>query len=477
MGPIVLRRLLLLGLAAGAVAWLERPAAAEEETRRARAEVNAALVCEALDKAQWFFDANRSGRDAADGNVFPWRGPALVHDGEAVGRDLSGGFFDAGDHVKFGLPQSTAAATLALAYQTFGEAFARLPHERTLPTLRHFADYLMKTVESEERIYHQVGDADYDHAWWGPPEKREAQPKRHGGRPRPVWNDTGADVAGATAAHLALMHQILRAREPQLAQRCLAKARQAFAYARAHPRTTTGKGAYGTAYYPSSDWRDDFAFGGAALYLATGERQFLEAAEGCGLPLEVTSPPNWDSTHFYAYLLLYRATRAERYRAALVRAVESHLRAVRDNGLAFYHDHGWGTLRHAMGMAFAVALVHRELGGSERQLHFVEQQVRYLLGDNEFEMSFVIGVGRRWPLHPHHRGAHTDPAQGPGRMVHELTGAMVGGPEYVGGERFVFEDSAANVISNEVAIDYQANCVAALAGYVAIAGLDCKAGR
>ena len=433
----------------------------------AAAEATDSLVREALQKSVLLFDANRSGPEAGEGNAFPWRRACFVHDGEAIGRDLSGGFHDSGDHVKFGLPQASSAARLALAFELFREAFDPATERRILAHLRHFADYLMKTVESPNVIYHQVGDADFDHAYWGRPEDQEAQPQRRGGRPRPLFKDTGADVAGCAAAYLALLAGIVRETDAPYAARCLGKAREAFEYAEAHRTTTTGKGAFGRTYYASSDWRDDFALAGAALFLATGERTYVEKVERLGLPLDSVSPPHWDSSHSLAYYLLFKATGKEKYREALSRAVESHLRAVRPNGLAFYDDHTWGTLRYSTGMAFSAAICAREFGGSKYR-DFVRGQVEYLLGRNEFGLSFMIGVGARWPQHPHHRASHTSPSDPQNRMLHELTGAMVGGPEHLGDARFAFRDSVENYISSEVSLDYQANCVGALAGLIAI---------
>jgi len=52
-----------------------------------------------------FYDANKCGPDAAVDNVFSWRGPCHTTDGSEIGLDLTGGYHDAGDHVKFGLPR------------------------------------------------------------------------------------------------------------------------------------------------------------------------------------------------------------------------------------------------------------------------------------------------------------------------------------------------------------------------------------
>ena len=64
-----------------------------------------------LAKSILFYEANWCGPDAGN-NRLQWRGPCHTRDGEDVGLDLTGGFHDAGDHVKFGLPQCYTGSVL-----------------------------------------------------------------------------------------------------------------------------------------------------------------------------------------------------------------------------------------------------------------------------------------------------------------------------------------------------------------------------
>jgi endoglucanase len=79
---------------------------------------NAAESCgkfnyaEALQKSLYFYEAQQSGRLSPNNRV-SWRGPACPTDGQDIGRDLSGGWYDAGDHWTASLTMSFAATTLA----------------------------------------------------------------------------------------------------------------------------------------------------------------------------------------------------------------------------------------------------------------------------------------------------------------------------------------------------------------------------
>ena len=74
-----------------------------------------------------FYEAQMSG-PLPDWHRVKWRGDSALNDGCDVGYDLTGGFYDAGDFVKFHFPQSFALNTLAwgmsefkAGYQSAGE--------------------------------------------------------------------------------------------------------------------------------------------------------------------------------------------------------------------------------------------------------------------------------------------------------------------------------------------------------------------
>jgi endoglucanase len=67
---------------------------------------------EALQKSMFFYQAQIAGKKPSWSQV-SWRGDAAMNDGSDVGLDLTGGWFDAGDHVKFGFPMAFATTMLA----------------------------------------------------------------------------------------------------------------------------------------------------------------------------------------------------------------------------------------------------------------------------------------------------------------------------------------------------------------------------
>src|SRR5512138_212281 len=100
---------------------------------------------DALSKAITFYDANKCGPNVAAGNAFSWRGACHIQDGADVGVNLTGGFHDAGDHVKFGLPQGYAASVLGWGLYEFRSVFdSQGLTSKMLSQLKYFTDYFLK---------------------------------------------------------------------------------------------------------------------------------------------------------------------------------------------------------------------------------------------------------------------------------------------------------------------------------------------
>ena len=71
------------------------------------------------------------------------------HSDQTFGRDLSGGFYDAGDAVKFNFPAAFSMTLLSwsvIEYSAKYEAAGELGHVRD--TIKWGADYLLKTFNS-----------------------------------------------------------------------------------------------------------------------------------------------------------------------------------------------------------------------------------------------------------------------------------------------------------------------------------------
>jgi endoglucanase len=416
-----------------------------------------------LKNAIGFYDANKCGKDVAKNNVFDWRGACHTNDGSDVGVDLTGGYHDAGDHVKFGLPQGYTAAVLGWSLYEFGDVFQASGNKtKMLEQLKYFTDYFLKSHPNSNTFYYQVGDGEADHQYWGPP---ETQP---GDRPtKCVANASSpaSDVLGETTAALALMYLNYKDIDSTYANNCLKAAKELYTMA------TTNKGlGDGQYFYRSTSIYDDLAWGAVWLNVATGESSYLDDAkefilirnENGNDPLQHRWTMCWDDMYIPGLVMLARLTNDDMYKKGVEYNLDYWMNDLETTpgGLKFLNY--WGVLRYASA-ASMIASIYYKQNPNPKYLEMAKKQIDYCLGDNPENMSYVVGMGSKWSVHPHHRAAQGAVGYADGANLAEakyvLLGALIGGPD----NKDVFKDSVSEFQYTEVAIDYNAGFVGAVA--------------
>ncbi|MFG3101377.1 glycoside hydrolase family 9 protein [Streptomyces sp. NPDC048182] len=433
---------------------------------------------EALQKSLFFYEAQRSGRLPA-GNRVSWRGDSALDDGKDAGLDLTGGWYDAGDHVKFGLPMAYSATVLAWGGVEQRAAYAasgQLPYLKD--NLRFVNDYFVKAHPSPDVLYGQVGNGADDHKWWGP---AEVMPMA-----RPAYKIDafcpGSDLAGQTSAAMAASSMLFTDDDPAYAAKLLTHAKQLYSFADTYRGKYSDCVTDAKAYYNSwSGYQDELVWGAIWLYKATGDAAYLAKAEtyydSLSTEPQTTTPSyrwtlSWDDTSYGSYVLLAKLTGKQRYVDDANRWLDWWTTGV--NGASVRYSPGgeavldsWGSLRYAANTAFAALSYSDWLTGDParkaRYHDFAVRQIDYALGDNPRKASYVVGFGANPPTKPHHRTSHgswTDSITSPAASRHTLYGALVGGPS---APDDAYTDDRQNYVDNEVATDYNAAFTGALA--------------
>jgi hypothetical protein len=425
---------------------------------------------EALQKALYFYDAQRSGPLPKNFRV-TWRGDSGLQDGLDAGVDLTGGYYDAGDGVKFGLPMASAMTLLAWGGIEFQAGYEKSGQRGyLLDAVRWGDDWLMKAHTAPDVFYGQVGRGDLDHAYWGPPEAMQM--------PRPSFkidrDHPGTELAGEAAAALAASSILFKKSDAEYAERCLGHARELFDFADRPRGIYSDSIADARAYYNSfSGYQDELAWAAAWLAKATGEARYLAKAEKIFhdvLARQIwRGTQSWDDKKYGTAILLAQLTGQPEYFAAVNRWLDFW--TVGDRGARVQTTPGglawldqWGSLRYTANTAF-LALIYAKIPGAShagRDRDFATRQIRYMLGDNPRRSSYVVGFGSNPPVRAHHRAASGvgDPGD-PAENRHVLYGALVGGPSAPDDNAYV--DDRSNYITNEVALDYNAGFTGALA--------------
>lgn len=369
--------------------------------------------------------------------------------------DVSGGWFDAGDYLKFTATTAYATANLLLASRA-GSADPALRAE-----IDHGLTWLGKMWDPRTGVlYAQVGigsgDGTFlgDHDMWRLPEADDAlavdpdDPRYHV-RYRPVFpaNAPGTGVspnlAGRVVAAFALAAQAHATSDPTRARTELDLAASLYQATETsgQPHLVT---AYPAAYYPETAWADDLEFGAVQLAMAAralGDPRYQQwLSDGLALARiyhaqRETGADERQSLNFYDVsalahmdlMVLLAGTGSQvEWLAGDVRdqlataAATARLDRFRA-GMSY--QQGDATAR-AFGLITS-AVRYREITGDHDFDTLATDQAGWVLGANPWGTSLVIGAGSVYPACPQHQIANLarDTAGGP-----VLAGAAVNGP-------------------------------------------------
>lgn len=374
--------------------------------------------------------------------------------------DVTGGWHDAGDQLKYLMTSSNATARLLLAYrlapQKFGDTHDRYgrPFSNGIPDVldeaRWGLDWLLKVHPAPDQLIHQVAD-DRDHrGWkwpnqdisdygWGENSYRAAyfatgEPQ---GLNRFMSDATGfANLAGRVAAAFAMAADIwLNDREdPVFAARALEAAKSAYALGKANEGYQQGN-SFGSRYrYTEDTWADDMQWGAAELYGVTGDDEYLTDASHYAQLINTTSWMGRDTTHHYQFypfmnvghFALYdkvdedfQRTLAGYYRDGIEKSIAMSQRNPFRVGFPFI----WCSNSLAVNLITQILLYER-MTGDTRYNDFMVAQRDWLFGRNPWGTSMYTGIPRdgEYP-----EEVHTSVYAMTGRMI---PGGLIDGPAY-----------------------------------------------
>jgi len=422
-------------------------------------EVEAASIdanfAKALQYSLYFYDANMCGTDVGERSALEWRDDCHTYDANVSTpygtMDLSGGFHDAGDHVKFGLPEAYSAVTLGWGFYEFKDAYTstgQAAHAQVI--LDHFAEYFRKSTVMEggnvKAFCYQVGEGDSDHSYWGAPEAQTTARPAYFATP----SNPATDIVGLTVAALAANYANFGNAED------LKYAKALYNFAKSNNKAVATEGS--ASFYVSKAWQDDMAFAAVWLYKATGESSYKTEAIGFRDSIK-GSNPYWDESMNpwpYCWDGVWPGVNAMLGDWSLV---EQNLTDATGSNYVFLAQ--WGSARYNTGLQM-VGLIYDKYKGTDKYSSWAKGQMEYLMGNNNQNKCYIVGYNQYSVKYPHHRASSgTSDANITSPQKYVLVGALASGPEDAGGSH---NDVTSNYIGNEVTIDYNAAFVGACAG-------------
>ena len=448
---------------------------------------------EALQKSMFFYQVQQAG-ELPDWNEVSWRADSVEND------VVPGGWFDAGDHLKFSLTNAYSATILAWGLIQYKDAVKNAGlYDSYLRNLQWGLDFVAG-CDLGDKVIGTIGDDAFDHVWWGSAEVYMRKYVLKGGTdPRPYDEITCTTTVAEMASAMAAGYIVFKDENPELAESYLNHAKSLFELAD-KTRSNDDQGVQQKYYNTKqsgtvADYIDELFYAANWMYMATGEQKYLDLCESDYIPYfpkenqsterKYTWGLCWDDTSQAAALLYAMNTGKDEWK----QHVKHHLEywttgyggkqvQYTPDGLAWLFN--WGSLRHATTTAFMAMIASDTIFADDAAFvdkynTWAKSQMDYAFGDNDLGLSYVLGMGEKNPVNVHHRtssgiyddhwnefGSDTPSDKWETEYAHVLYGALEGGPNQDG----TFTDTNSSYQNTEVAIDYNAGFTAALCAMI-----------
>jgi endoglucanase len=382
--------------------------------------------------------------------------------------DASGGWWDAGDSLKFVGTHTTAVALMLIGVRDFPNQMGAGSSVSNFTSEAKFGlDWLRRMWDDTSRtLYYQVGIGSWnwhyenDHSVWRLPQEddtyRGTDPRYRYIRNRPVFIAAPAggkispNLAGRLAGDFALCFMVYRASNQAYADQCLVAAEHVFDLADTAP-TGDLLTAAPHDFYPETDWRDDMEFGATELYLATRAGDLPSGLPHADPRFYLQSAANWAYAYIHsaedtlnlsymdhlAQFELWKAiglagnpvglavSQADLQNDMRVK-LQGAVAQADKNPFGFGYLVGRGEYTFQAARISVMASEYDYMTQSSRFGANSRQWLANLVGANAWGSAFIVGDGSTFPHCLHHQVANLVGSHDGRPPI--LAGAMVGGP-------------------------------------------------
>ena len=363
------------------------------------------------------------------------------YSGSSGSQDVTGGWYDAGDHGKYVVNGGISLWIMQNQYETakfvgvesaYADGTMNIPeNQNSYPDLldeaRWEMDWMMKMLvkdgDYKDMVYHKV----HDQKWTGLALAPADDPQ-----PRIILPPTTAATLNVSAC-AAQAARVWKGIDDTYAANCLDVAKRTYEAAKKHPsmyaplEDEEGGGPYG-----DDNVTDEFYWAACELYITTGESGYLDDMKQSNFYLQVPTALNggeavgaygsFDWGHVAALGDLSVCLNEKSVDCAVFSGAVNSVRAAAENYLAKESAQGygqpyaasalgynnsnegyiWGSNSLVMdnGMILAYAYMN---SGEQRFLDGAISAFDYILGRNPMDISYVTGSGTQTSLYPQHR--------------------------------------------------------------------------
>ncbi len=427
-----------------------------------------------LDDSLNYFYQNRSGIEIESQYITSGDAAALARsaghlpDVAAIGdtgvsQDVTGGWYDAGDHGKYVVNGGISVWLLQNMYETsvfmgradmFADGTMSIPENSNgYPDLLDEARWEMEWMftmlvtdgDYADMAYHKMHDESWTGLALAPADDIQS---------RVILPPSTAATLNVSAC-AAQAARLWRGIDDEFADRCLDIAQRTYAAAKAHPEmyapleSSGGGGAYG-----DDDVTDEFYWAACELYITTGDAAYLTDMSASSWYLQIPvslgggesvgTYGSFDWGHVSApgnlSLVLNSAVlddgSYETLKTSVMSAADTYVGREQMQGFgqpyapsSISYDNSnvgyiWGSNSFVADNSIVISYAYL-VSGDEAYIDGVTSGLDYLLGRNPMDLSYVTGYGSNTAHNPHHRfwANSIDPS-----FPSAPSGVLVGGP-------------------------------------------------
>lgn len=339
---------------------------------------------------------------------------SIIEDSNKINKtfDVTGGWHDAGDYVKFLNTTAYATYLLIFAYDFDPVKFGFDKNKNNIPDVLEEAkiglDWLLRCNVDDKKLITQVQDLrDHDVGWRMP----EDDPL---GFDRPAFIGIGKNLIGIYSATLAIAGRIWRDKlnYKEFSAKCLSTAEKFYSIRNNVPDVDSS----GSGMYIDNHFEGKLSLAAVELYVTTGKQKYLDEAK---VYADLAGSDFWWSWGNINSISHFRIAQFDiRFADYIKKNLEEFNRKKNDNLFGKGTELSWGTNNTLLGITLQNILWKRLTKNSDFDTVSVLQR-DFILGRNPWGISFIAGAGKNFVKNFHHQIA---------KIKGRLPGGFAAGP-------------------------------------------------
>ncbi len=368
-----------------------------------RFQINRFKYFELANKLLEFFKVQRCGftNPELHGVCHKSDATSIIKNGKEYFRklDVTGGWHDAGDYVKFLNTSAFSTYMLLFAYDFDPITFSFDVDKNNVPDVLDEAkiglDYLLRSNYRNRLLVTEVQDFRDHSVGWRMPENDSLEFSR------PAYLSIGKNLVGIYAAALALGAKIWKEKfhYTSFADKCLKTAEVFFRKINTFPDIAKSK----TGMYVDQKPWGKMALGAVELFRITRNKKYLKQAELFADSAKSDFWWSWGNINSLAHFRISEFNK--KYQSYILQNLTAFSETSKKKSFREGSEYSWGTNQTLLGIALQAILWERLTGDNQFDSLAVFQR-DFTLGANPWGISFFYRTGTNYTTDFHHQIAH-----------------------------------------------------------------------